>query len=178
MTYLGSYNHELDYNNNQVLITERLCQGGNLCIIIIKEKYNMQQWLISKMLLTSNGESLHGDGILNQIELKSKKLKYKIWAVREICIKFSLWIVSGTFLRDRSIPTMMNFYCPLSSGQPRLAICSGVSMQCAHFHGFVNYRVCLSNHLLNWEDFFCLCVRFLSEQIQRFQNLQIINYIS
>lgn len=38
-------------------------------------KERIQQWLISKVLLTSNGKPLHDDGILNQFELKSKKLK-------------------------------------------------------------------------------------------------------
>jgi len=115
-----------------------------------------------------------------------RKTKYNVWTEwKKICRKSSLAphllhskrMVSCSCFRNWGIPAMMDLHRLLSPGKPSLAICSGVPVQCSCSHSFVNCWVCLSNQLLNREDFFGYRILFLLQNFQSFQNLYTQYYI-
>lgn len=143
----------------------------------------VQQRLITKRLFKSM--ALHNDRThevwnCKPIWTTPRKTKYNVWTEWKKSAESLHWhlillhskrIVSCNCFRNWGIPAMMDLHSLLSSGKPSLAICCGVPVQCSWSNSFVNCWVCLSNQLLNRENFFGCRILFLLQNFQSFQNL-------
>lgn len=93
--------------------------------------------------------------------------------------KWKMWMTSSCGYKSgfcdwsRHIPSMMDLNCFLSSSKPRFSSCSSVPVKWPSFDCFIDCWICLRDQLLNRNNFLWLCIGFLLQCVQCFQNLEM-----